>query len=217
MKEIKKEDRIIARILSGELSFSDADIQKLENADLTEEKEEQLVKLANEITETAKKNKELREDVKNKVENSENQVYNKIDLISIEEDIRDLKEELKLHSDYERGKKLLIGSVITLGIGIAFPIILSFFTGSLAFLLSVLVACFSIGTISTFVSLKQFDNEAKLKQNKIASLEQERLKLLEYKSDDMLETDVKRTQNTIKHIYKNKDVDLTEEEIKSLF
>ena len=66
-------------------------------------------------------------------------------------------------------------------------------------------------------SIKKLDKEEKQIKEKIAELEQERLKLLDFKSENMIERDVERTKNITKHIYNSKDLEMTDEELKSIF
>lgn len=162
MQAIKDEDRIISRILRGELSFSDSDISNLENADLSEEREEQLSQLAIEIQEKIKQNKQLRKEVEEKAQSAEIETYTKLDLICIEEDLRDLRQDLEVHRNKSKKYKQKI-------------------------------------------------------QEKIAKLEQERFGLLGYEKKDMFESDITITKNIVKHIYNSKDLEITEEEIKTLF
>ena len=213
MKEIKDEERIIARILNVELSFSDRDIVNLENAVLTQENEEQLVKLAGEITEVVEKNKELRKDVEEKIVKAEKDPYDKLNLLVIESELRDLKEDLKRHTYYESGKKLLIGAAVTIALGLISPLILTFFTSSLAILLSAGLSSYFVGMISTMASIKKSDKEGKLIKEQIAKLEKERLDILGYQSENMFESDVVKTNNIAKNIYSVKDLDKEIEDI----
>ncbi len=217
MKEIKDEERIIGRILRGELSFSDHDFINLDKADLSVEREEQLGKLAQEITEVISQNKELRKEVEEKVETAESDTFTKLDLVVIEEELRCLKDDLKRLTYHERGKKLLIGAGVTVAIGLSIPLIVSLFTNSLPILLFACIASYCLGIIPTMASIKKSDNKLKQIKERIVKLEQERLKLLDFKSENMIERDVERTKNLTKHIYNTKDLDKEVENMEIIF
>ena len=206
MKSSKNEDRIIARILRGELSIDNKDIEHLANADLTEEQEQIFNNLADEIKETVKENRAKRKEVQAKIEQVETDPLDKIDLLRIEDDIRDAN--IKLKNAKDKPLSLLCGGLgATVVFGLAFPLIASAFTSSLFWLVSTFLVGFNLGVIpATLLIGKSYKDQEKLKQQ-IKKLEQERFELLESKNSNMPERDVEKTKNITKHIYASKNLD----------
>ena len=214
MQEIKDEDRIIAKILRGELSFSSSDIVDLEKADLTEEREEQLSKLAKEITETVEKNKELRKEVADKAKVVESNSLIKFDLWCIEDELSSLRKDLK--NKKSRFKILASGAVAIFILTFGLIEIVSLFTNSLIWLLLTSLGVVHLGMIPTVVLAEKSEKDREKIRDKIAKLEQERLKDLDYKPENMPESDIEKTKNIAKHIYTSKEIVITEDELKNI-
>lgn len=215
MEEIRDEDRIISRILNGELSFSDKDIKDLASANLSKEREEKLVQLATEIQEKVKHNNELRKEVEERAQLAEKDTLTKLDLYGIEEDLRNLHKDLD-QNEIKEFKNLTTGVIATVGFGILMPLIVSIFTNALIPLLLTLFVGVNLGILPTVLAEKKILNQKKQTKQKIKELEQERIKLLEYKSEIMNEHDVERTKNAAKQVYSKKELEMTEEELLSL-
>ena len=216
MEGFGEEERIIARILKGEISFSDREIKNLASADLSEKEEEQLFQLATEIQEKIKQNKELRKDVEEKANVEEKDLYKKLDLFGIDDEIKAIKTELN-ETEIGLFKNVTKGVIATISFGILMPIIVSIFTSSLVPLLITLVSGITLGIVPCVLIEKKILSNRKALKEKILKLETERLNSLGYKSENMFESDIERTKNAAKHVYNSRKFDMTDDEIAKLF
>ena len=216
MKFSKDEERIISRILSGELTFSSRDIVNLETGNVSEKQENQLNKLANEIQQVVKNNKELRNEIEEKIEQVEKDPLDKIDLMTIEEDIRTNTAELNnFKSDYD--KNLIRGVLSTFILMIVPTVILSFFISTLLPLLLIMIAGMGLGIVPCVITERKLLKNKKKLQEEIKNLEQARFELLGYKKNSMFESSIEKTKNITKHIYATKELSITDEEMKNVF
>ena len=216
MKFNKDEERIIERILSGELSFSSKDIVDLETGKSTEEKEGLIIKLADEMKKAVEANNEIRKEVQEKIVNVEKDTYNKIELSMIEEDIRDFNKSLN-DSEKSYNKNVIRGIISTFAFGIALPLVASLFTSSTLILLTILLTGAGLGIVPCVLIERKLLKNKKNLQEEIKKLEQERFELLGYKKNEMFESTVERTKNITKQIYASKDITITEEDMKNVF
>lgn len=212
MKEINEKDRIIAKILRGELSFSNTDIANLESGNLPEEREQELTALADEIKETAENNSKLRKFINENISKTEENPFTKLGLVCIEEDLRNCHEDLDTAEKRHRSN-ISLGALMTMIFGIAVPMIVSLCTTSLIWSLITLVSGFSLGIGPSLLIERKILKDQRLTKEKIKKLEQERFEILGYEKQNMLEKDVKNSKNMIKHIYASKDLEKEIEDI----
>jgi len=210
MKEIKEEDRIIAKILRGELAVDKIDFENLSSANLTKKQEQVFVNLADEIKELAKQNEEERDKIEERIDKAEKHRYTKIELSVIESEIRDKKEQIKsLNSNI---LKLIIGMLsATVILMLASSFVLA---GSI---LGGVIAMFSVGVLGTasmLLAAKLKTKKIKAIKQKIAEHESDRLEIIEAENLKTIESnaEVVRKKNLINRIYEAKDIELTEEE-----
>ncbi len=216
MKFSKDDERIIERILSDELSLSSKDIVDLEKGKTTDGQERLLLKLADEIKGAVESNNELRNQVAEKIEKVEKDPLNKIELMMIEEDIRDKTAELKnFKTDYDNN--IIRGVVSTFVFGIVPTVILSFFTSALLPILLTMIAGLGLGIGSCTINERKLLKNKKKLQEEIKKLEQERFELLGYRKNTMFESSVEKTKNITKQIYATKELTISDDEMKSVF
>ncbi len=216
MKEIKDEDRIIGKICRGEISITDRDIKNFEIADLTEEKEENFRKLAQEINETLDRNQQLRKEMKEQIEFVEKSDYIvKSALLKIDNKIRELENKYN-EKRYTPAWKLVLGTLLTLILGMGLPLFASIFSSSLWVLGTLTFVGFFTGVgIDIGLAVKS-QNKCEEIQKQIKDLEKARLEII---SDGV---DVTKTQeneikmNIIKHIYKVREREDHHEDILDL-
>ena len=206
MEGFGEKERIIARILKGELSFSDKDVKDLEKADLTEEKEKQLSQLATEIISVAEQNANDRKEVENKVDAVENNWLTKFDLACSETDLRSLKAELKL-KESEYNNIIKSGVILTIACGIAMPLFVSFLTSSIWVLMLTTLLGISLGIVPSLIAEQQLIKKKRKIKNDIIKIEEERLKTLGYEKENMNEIEVQKKKNLINNIYGVKNLE----------
>lgn len=216
MKFNKDDERIIERILSGELSFSSKNIVNLEKCKTTEKEEETLLKLSDEIKSAVENNKELRKEVEKKIESVEKDPLDKIELAMIEEDIRDYNSELNNIKSKELNNAKY-GTIATFLLGISLPLITSFFVSSLVLQFVFLLGGIGLAIVPcALVERKLIKNRKKIKQE-IQDMEQRRFELLGYEKGTMLLSSEEKRKNVVKRIYAEKNLEISDEEMKSVF
>ena len=205
MQEIKDEDRIIGKICRGELSFDRGDIKDLENGNLSMQEEENFRKLTQEINETLERNKNLRQDMKEKLAFVENSDYIVRSALSkIDNKIQDLKYQYHKKRDISSWK--LMGSSILM-------LLSAFIAGGLVSMVTTAIWALGLATCGGFLaSFGVFagfaiKNQMKCEkiQKQIKDLEKARLEII---SDGVDETNTQENEikmNIIKNIYKARE------------
>ena len=216
MKFNKDDERIIERILSGELSFSSKNIVNLEKCKTTEKEEETLLKLSDEIKSAVESNKELRKEVEKKIESAEKDPLNKIELVMIEEDIRDFNSQLN-NIKSKDSKNIMYGAIATFSLGILLPLITSFFVSSLGLQLVFLLAGVGLGIVPCTIFERNLIKKRKKIKQEIRDLEQRRFELLGYEKGTMFISSEEKRKNVVKRIYAEKDLEISDEDMKSVF
>lgn len=211
MQEIKDEDRIIAKILRGELRIDNLDIEYLVKADLTIEQEEIFDKLADEIKETINKNKTERNEIEEKINKAEQDRFTKLELMLTESEIRDKKEQIK--SLDNNMIKYIVGE---LALTLILMLVSSFALSGLIFWNMFTTICVAlIGALSIFSSVKFTTKKIAKIKLKINKLENERLELIEDQKLISIKNyaEVVRKKNFVNRIYKEKEINFNEEEL----
>jgi ABC-type multidrug transport system fused ATPase/permease subunit len=211
MQEIKDEDRIIAKILRGELRIDNLDIEYLVKADSTIEQEEIFDKLADEIKETINKNKTERNEIEEKINKAEQDRFTKLELMLTESEIRDKKEQIK--SLDNNMIKYIVGE---LALTLILMLVSSFVLSGLIFWNMFTTICVAlIGALSIFSSVKFTTKKIAKIKLKINKLENERLELIEDQKLISIKNyaEVVRKKNFVNRIYKEKEINFNEEEL----
>ena len=211
MQEIKDEDRIIAKILRGELRIDNLDIEYWVKADLTIEQEEIFDKLADEIKETINKNKTERNEIEEKINKAEQDRFTKLELMLTESEIRDKKEQIK--SLDNNMIKYIVGE---LALTLILMLVSSFALSGLIFWNMFTTICVAlIGALSIFSSVKFTTKKIAKIKLKINKLENERLELIEDQKLISIKNyaEVVRKKNFVNRIYKEKEINFNEEEL----
>ena len=214
MKISKDEDRIIERILRGELKIDNSKVQNLEHANLSREQEQTYLKLADEIKQVVKYNEEKRIDVEQKIEKAEKNPSTKLDLIVIEEELRELRANLD-KTRYKSAKTLLAGSIITFLMFVS-AMFVAFFTNSLMWTLLTMFGGINLTIIPTSLLINKFKKDEEKIKEQILNLEQERFEILGYDNKNMFVSTAEKTKNITRNIYNSKDLTMTDEEIISI-
>ena len=199
----ENEERIIARVLSGELSFSSEDIESLESLDLSEENENDLKKLAYEIIEKVDENKKIRSHVKEKIEQVEEDWFDHINLLRIEDDIRNLKEE---EEKIKNSRLLSRGIIATIASTALFTLLASIFLNSTFLSLLFVMVGFNIGFVPTVLLMGKREMKQENIKKQIEELENERLVVLNLEKDKQNKTEKLKEINVVKRVYENKDI-----------
>ena len=211
MLEIKDEDRIIGKICRGEISITDRDIKNLATANLDEAHEENFRKLAQEINETLERNQNLRKEMKEQIEFVEKDYFVKDTLSKVDAKINELKSEYNKKRNIPLSK-IMLGTMLTLILGMGLPMLASIFSSSLWVLGTATFVGFFTGVGIDLGLIVKSQNKLDEIQKQIKSYENDRLNVITDGEIDLSKTEEAEVKsNIVKFIYKEREKETTQE------